>query len=122
MNNAGFGSCVIFLYICGMSKEEKLNREIRIKTIRFFFDDDYRMCYYTLNSNSFLKRLFSKRKLLIAAYSSGGTTPLFTPREYKNLCETLKTYKDAIEWQKEQYRIDREARAELKKMWNYYGD
>ena len=105
-----------------MSKEEKLNREIRIKTIRFLFDDEFRMCYYTLKSNSFWKRLFSKKKLLVSAFSGGGTTLLFSPREYKYLCETLKTYKDVIEWQNEQHRIDREARAELRKTWDYYGD
>ena len=99
-----------------MSKE---NRNVRLGTIRLFFDDDYRLVYYVLDSPSFWKRLFSWKGLLRRAYyCMAGMTHLFDPDEYKKVLGELKTYEDVKRWKDNQWEKARENRTAQNRAWN----
>lgn len=106
-----------------MGREKRENRKVRIKTIRFDFDDDFRFVYYVLDSPSFFKRFFSKKGLLKKAYKlTPGMAYFFNPNEYKEVKNEVKTYGDAKKWNRKQTDIDRNNRVYRTDEWNDYGD
>lgn len=96
-----------------------MNREIELKTIRLFFDDDVRLVYYRLKSPLFFERLFAKKGILSMAYRfATGRTILFDAQEYQAVKKRLKTYEDVENWKKEQRDYYLKAKYNNEKNWN----
>ena len=102
-----------------MTEEEKLNREIELVAYRTDMQDDYRLIKYRLKTDSFIKRLLSKKGYLKRAYLHfSGMTDHYSADEYKQLKRELKTYGDVEKYLDEQYAIAKAKMDIIKSKWN----